>query len=293
MLIRYPKISVVTPSYNQGQYIEETILSVIGQEYPALEYIIIDGGSTDNSTAIIKKYEQQIAYWISEKDNGQSEAINKGFIKATGDIVCWVNSDDMLLPGSLRIVAEYFSKHPDVMFINGNTLRINPRSEILFNNYILCQSSWFARHGIFNMSQPAMFWRRELFEKTGYINEGFHAMMDLEFLIRIFESKAKIGQIDRTLSAIRIHNVTKTSVGGPIWENDKKNIRRMYGGKYDIDNYSIPHFVLFALIKLTKLKYLRDLIFKIRWKGKPLKVYSRSILNRKHENSSSYYGFQK
>jgi len=280
MQISYPKISVITPSYNQGQFIEETIISVIGQKYPELEYIIIDGGSTDNSTAIIRKYERDLAYWISEKDSGQSEALNKGFKKASGDIVCWINSDDLLLPGSLKIVAEYFWKHPDVMFINGNTLRIDPQSKILFNNYILRQNSWFARQGIFNMSQPAMFWRRELFNKTGYINESFHAMMDLEFLIRIFESGVKIGQIDKTLSAIRIHNVTKTSVGGSIWENDKKNIRTIYGGKYDIDNYSRLHFVLFAIIKLLKLKYLRDLIFKIRWKGKPVKEYSQLVSNR-------------
>src|SRR4030066_2441490 len=126
MQISYPKISVITPSYNQGQFIEETIISVIGQKYPELEYIIIDGGSTDNSTAIIRKYERDLAYWISEKDSGQSEALNKGFKKASGDIVCWINSDDLLLPGSLKIVAEYFWKHPDVMFINGNTLRIDP-----------------------------------------------------------------------------------------------------------------------------------------------------------------------
>src|SRR5687768_13083798 len=103
-----PKISIITPSYNQGRFIEETILSVINQNYPNLEYIIIDGGSTDNTVEIIRKYEQHLAYWVSEKDGGQSEAINKGFKKATGDIVCWINSDDFFMPGALSKVADCF-----------------------------------------------------------------------------------------------------------------------------------------------------------------------------------------
>src|SRR5450759_2806690 len=119
------KISVITPSYNQGQFLEETILSVINQNYPNLEYFIIDGGSTDNSIEIIKKYEKHLTYWVSEKDNGQAHAINKGFKKATGDIVCWINSDDLLIQGAINTISNYFSRNPDVQFINGYTLRID------------------------------------------------------------------------------------------------------------------------------------------------------------------------
>ncbi|MFZ4612746.1 MAG: glycosyltransferase family 2 protein, partial [Bacteroidia bacterium] len=101
-----PKISIITPSYNQGQYIEETILSVINQDYPNIEYIVMDGGSNDQTVEIIKKYESKITYWVSEKDKGQADAINKGFARATGDILCWLNSDDYFFDGTLKFVAE-------------------------------------------------------------------------------------------------------------------------------------------------------------------------------------------
>ena len=113
----YPKISIITPSYNQGQYLEETILSVINQNYPNLEYIIIDGGSTDNSVEIIKKYEKNISYWVSEKDHGQSNAINKGLAIATGDIVAWLNSDDQYCEKSLDIISNTFKQHPEINIV--------------------------------------------------------------------------------------------------------------------------------------------------------------------------------
>jgi len=126
----FPKITVITPSFNQGEFIEDTILSIIGQEYPNLEYFIFDGGSTDNSKEIIEKYDEYIDYWESGPDKGQSDAINKGFERATGDIICWLNSDDMFLPSTLTRVANYFVNN-EVDFLFGNSYYLFSLSNIL------------------------------------------------------------------------------------------------------------------------------------------------------------------
>jgi glycosyltransferase involved in cell wall biosynthesis len=267
------KISVVTPSLNQVRFIEETILSVINQNYPNLEYIIADGGSTDGTIEIIRKYESKLAFWSSEKDNGQTDAINKGLKKATGEIVCWINSDDILLPNALQNVADFFKENPKTEFLNGFTLKIDKESNILFTNHILKQNAWFAKFGVFNIAQQSMFWRKRLMDRIGYLDESFHAEMDKEFLIRIFESKAKIGAINKNLGAIRIHDETKTSIGGNIWIRDKEEIRKRYHGKYDDSNRNLMVFALFVLVKLCKFKYLQNYLFKKRWSGKPVSTY--------------------
>ena len=117
--VLFPRITIITPSFNQGLFIEETILSIIDQGYPNLEYIIMDGGSQDETVETIKKYESRISYWVSEKDKGQSDAINKGLHKATGDIINWINSDDQLTPGSLWLIAQHFIDNPDAVMVHG------------------------------------------------------------------------------------------------------------------------------------------------------------------------------
>ena len=131
-MARYPKISIITPSYNQGQFLEQTILSILSQDYPNLEYIIMDGGSSDNSVEIIRKHEDNLTYWVSEPDKGQSDAINKGFQRATGDILTWLNSDDYYLPGTLHTVAEYFTQHPDVECIYGDLQVVASNGDLLY-----------------------------------------------------------------------------------------------------------------------------------------------------------------
>src|ERR1051325_2361432 len=124
-------ISIVTPSYHQARYIEETIQSVLSQDYPQIEYIIVDGGSTDGSVNIIKKYEDQLAWWTSEKDEGQTDAINKGFARAKGDILAWINSDDTYEPGAVTAAAQYLHEHPDVGMVYGDCNYIDRSGNII------------------------------------------------------------------------------------------------------------------------------------------------------------------
>jgi len=163
-----PKISIITPSYNQAKYLEDTILSVLGQNYPNLEYLIIDGGSTDGSVEIIKKYEKHLAYWVSEPDNGMYHAIQKGFDKSTGEIMAWINSDDMYHPKALYTVAEIFGSFPSVNWLQGLTT-IYDESGRTVEAY---KSRSFTKFDFYNydygfIQQESTFWRHSLWAKTG------------------------------------------------------------------------------------------------------------------------------
>lgn len=259
------KITIVTPSYNQGEFIERTILSVINQDYQNYEYIICDGGSSDGTVDIIKKYEDKITYWCSEKDKGQTDAINKGMRRATGDIVCWINSDDVLLPHTLSIVASYYTKHPDCEFLNGQMIEIDKMDKIIKCPHYMI-NKWLFKHGAYNISQQGMFWKRSIFQNIGYLNDSFHAMMDAEFLIRVLENNYKIHVIDKALGAIRVYSGTKTSIGGSIWDNDISALKKMYNGKYFSNSYSI-YFVIFIIIKIFNGCYLKKYYQTYKYKG--------------------------
>lgn len=264
--MNYPKITVVTPSYNQGEFIERTILSIISQNYPNLEYFIIDGGSTDNTVEIIKKYQDKIDYWVSEKDRGQTDAINKGMRRATGDIVCWINSDDVLLPNALLTVREYVLKYPKVDFFNGITIEIDKDDNILKCTGIII-NKWLFKHGAKNISQQGMFWKRRLFEEVGFLDESFHALMDLEFQIRIYELNKSIKLINKPLGAIRIYADTKTALGGKIWDDDKMKLFERYNGAY-LNNHKSIYYCIFLLKKVLHGIYLKNYMFERKYKGK-------------------------
>ena len=206
------KISIITPSFNQGRFLEQTIKSVLDQSYPNLEYIIIDGGSSDNSVEIIRKYEKSLAYWVSEPDGGQTHAINKGLKRATGEIIAYLNSDDFYLPGSLQKVAEFFSANPDVGLMYGDCNIIDEKGtvvlrkrELQFDYTMGCMIGF----GVL-IPQPSAFIRRETFQKVGYFNEEFQNSMDSEYWFRVARA-AKIRHMPAALSAFRIHGDSKTN----------------------------------------------------------------------------------
>lgn len=203
------KISVVTVCYNMVQYIETTIKSVLSQEYPNLEYIIIDGGSTDGTQQIVEKYKDKLAYYVSEPDNGMYDAIHKGFSKATGDIIAWLNADDIYMPWTLCTVNDVFTAYPEVKWLGGKYAFLNERGnlcQIFPNTSVRCQKdilNGWCREGILGpLQQESMFWRKELYFESGGLDKTLRYAGDFELWTR-FAKHANLTKIDLPLAAFR------------------------------------------------------------------------------------------
>lgn len=204
------RISVVIPSMNQGQFIEATIRSVIEQDYPHVECIVIDGGSRDGSVDTIRRYEKRLAYWVSESDHGQADAINKGWRRATGDILAYLNSDDTYEPGILRHVAVTFQRHPDRGSLYGNCRVIDAAGRVrgvrqlpeMSLDRILCWNP--------PLLQPAVFWRKSTIETVGELDPTLHYTMDYDLFLRVARMTSMV-QLDQFVANMRKHPAAKTS----------------------------------------------------------------------------------
>jgi glycosyltransferase involved in cell wall biosynthesis len=204
-----PKISVITPSYNQAEYLERTILSVLNQDYPNLEYIVIDGGSTDGSVDIIRKYESRLAYWVSEPDRGQTEAINKGLRRATGEWVAWQNSDDIFYSGTLGDVASAAAKYPDADLIIGNMMLIDSLDRELTNiQYVTPSHGALLAEGMILTNQAA-FWRTGVHDDIGWLDESLHYSFDYEWFLRLTKDHRAV-HVNKMWGGYRLHDETKT-----------------------------------------------------------------------------------
>lgn len=203
------KISIVTPSYNQGEYIEETIQSVLDQNYPGLEYIIIDGGSTDNTIEVIKKYEKHLKFWVSEKDKGQANAINKGLKHCTGEIFNWLNSDDYLEKGVLYKIADLFNS--DVDLVAGRIQYFDNTDRTVHGNNTNLTAKGLMNWGegvAFN--QPGVWMKKELVKKCGGIREDYHYCFDREMLVRYLYFYPRVKYTDQVFVHFRLHEDSKT-----------------------------------------------------------------------------------
>ena len=217
----FPLISIITPSYNQGQYLEQTINSVLDQKYPNLEYIIIDGGSTDNSLEIIKNHEKHLKYWISEPDKGQSHAINKGFKKATGEIIAWLNSDDVYLPDSLFLIAKLFSENPNIKIVYGDVINFIQNGRSYYYKVKKFKPIDFLSR--ISIHQPGVFWKSTILDETGLLNEDFHYAMDYDLWVRMFFNYKSL-KINQALAKFRMHEYSKTTNNPPDLYNEKRII---------------------------------------------------------------------
>jgi len=206
-----PRVSIVTPSFNQAQYIESTIQSVLVQDYPQIEYLIVDGSSTDNTVDIIKKYQGQLAWWVSEKDQGQTDAINKGFARASGDILAWINSDDTYEPGAVRLAANYLMEHPEVGMVYGDCNFINAEGRVI-GRFASAQTNYrMLRQGYVHIPQQTMFFRGELWRQVGPLDPSFYFAMDYDLWTRI-SARTGIKYIPQTWANFRLHTTGKTIV---------------------------------------------------------------------------------
>lgn len=207
-----PRLSIITPSFNQAQFLEETLRSVLSQEYADLEYIVIDGGSTDGSAEIIQRYAAALAYWVSEPDEGQSDAINKGLQRATGEIVAWINSDDTYLPNALQEQVGYLCKHPGVDVVYGDCVYTEADGRPVQTAY----GRPFSLSELLRFTipyQPTLFIRRAAMERAGWLDPQYHYSMDSEYWLRLYATGARFAYHPRLIATYRLHGASKTVAG--------------------------------------------------------------------------------
>ena len=259
------KISVVTVSYNQGQFIRRNIESVLNQNYPNFEHIIIDGGSTDETVKILKEYPH--LNWVSEKDKGQSDGLNKGFRKASGDIIAWINSDDMLADGALYKVNRFFEENPDKSVVTGNQVIIDDNDNVIR----IIHATTFSYEHLLNgtrtsVMQNSTFFRRSVLLDVGYLDERFHYTMDHELFVRI-AAKYKSYAIDENLACFRIWDESKTNTSQIRFFKELIKVKRKHHARiFSKGNI----WLLWQFIKepFKRMTILRKAVRKI--KGKPL-----------------------
>ena len=200
-------VSIITPSFSQAKYLEQTIRSVLSQDHPRIEYIVMDGASTDGSVDTIEKYADKLTYWESQKDNGQADAINKGFARASGDIIAWLNSDDFYLPGTVSAAVKIFDENPDVVLVYGNMLAVDENG-VTFNTLTYKQLTLEDLLCFQIIGQPAVFMRRSALQKTSGLDLSFHFLLDHLLWIQIAKH-GRILHVDQTWAAARYHAEAK------------------------------------------------------------------------------------
>lgn len=277
--MNYPKISIITPSYNQGQYLEDTILSVLGQAYPNLEYLIYDAASNDNSVAIIKKYEDKLSYWESVKDNGQADAINKGFAKATGEILMWLNSDDVLMPNVLHFIAEQYIEKGDGIYF-GNCIHfreLTPNGLYASGSNVATNYNSIPLELADTIIQPSSFWTKNVWLKNGVLDENFHFGFDWEWFLRAKYNGISFYFINKPISLYRFHEAHKTGVGGKKRQDELYEIYKIYSPKYG----KLYHLVRFEKFTLSFIQKVLFRFCRLFLKDKFTRTHLLKIIKRK------------
>lgn len=281
--MKLPKISIVTPNLNGEIYLEETICSVLDQNYANIEYIIIDGGSVDKSIFIIKKYEKYLNYWESSKDKGQADAILKGFSHATGEMMNWINSDDILAPEALQHIGELSIEFPSINIFAaatenfmGNDFRSNTTKLVSMN--IDLESLFFLNKKIIRRHQPGIFFRNKLYNEVGGINPKYFMCMDLDLHMRMLSIGERVIYSSKTVAFFRQHGLSKTQQQSPqnalIAVNEYIEISDRIGKDKNITpNHFRGHFKTLLSILIKSL-----IIFDLRCSCKTINLIARKII---------------
>lgn len=246
-----PLVTIITPSFNQGSFLERTMLSVLNQDWPNIEYLIVDGGSTDNSVAIIEKYKDRLAWWVSEQDSGQTEAINKGVRRAHGKYVTWLGSDDVLLPGAIRTMVEALEENPSAGMVYGSVVFIDGMDRVIkANSYTDMTLDKLLYHKHSTIAQPSSLLRNETLHRAGLLDESLSYCMDYDLWIRLHKVAPSINLGDTVLSGYRLHADSKTVGSYRKMALEKIRVNRKYTN--DIINkviYSHYWYIIEGAIK--------------------------------------------
>lgn len=251
-----PKVSIVTPSFMQARFIGRTIESVLGQNYPNLEYFVQDGGSQDGTVEVLKGYANRLAGWESQPDGGQSQAINLGFVHTTGEIMAWLNSDDMLVPGAVHTIVDYFNRHPEVDVVYGDRMLID-ESDMEIGCWIMPGHDSEVLSWADYVPQETLFWRRRIWDRVGgQIDESFKFAMDWDLLVRFRDAGARFAHIPRFLGAFRIHEHQKTSaaineIGHKEMDRIREKLLGRVPGQMEIRKAVIPFLLKHVSIHMA------------------------------------------
>jgi glycosyltransferase involved in cell wall biosynthesis len=256
-----PVVSIVTPSFNQGFFLEETLASVLRQDYPRLEYIVQDGGSTDETLAILKRQGAALKHWESGPDLGQAHAINLGFRHTSGEIMAYLNSDDLLLPGCLAYVAAYFAEHPEVDVVYGHRILIDEDGAEV-GRWILPPHDDEVLSWADFIPQETMFWRRRIWDRVGgCFDQSFQFTLDWDLLLRFQKAGARFTRLPRFLGAFRLHGSQKTQQNRySVGEREMDRLRRRCHGR-DVSRAEIRSHIKGFLLKHSVYRWLYDFGF--------------------------------
>lgn len=232
---RKPLVSIVTPSFNQGRYLRRTIDSVLDQDYPHIEYFVFDGGSTDESVKILQGYGNRF-FWRSGPDAGQSDAINQGIRKSRGDILAYLNSDDILLPGAVSRIVEHFQRHPDCDLLYGNAYHIDENDRVL-EPYPTAPYSFERLVQSCCICQPATFWRRRVMDRIGLFDDTLHFAMDYEYWLRLARVRGTLRHVPDYLACSRVHGATKTLSARLNVYHEILSVSRRHAGDASFSQY--------------------------------------------------------